>query len=242
MTGLSDGFPTTAPELPRPVFTHQRWNDLLFLHWPVDPAAVAHLYPKGTRPDVFDGRTYVGLVPFKMSDVALGGPWPIPYFGRFLETNVRLYSTDDDGRHGVLFRSLETSRLAVVPATRIAMGTPYTWAKMRLARAGDQLIYDSTRRLPHRGLHCRVAVEVGRPVDPTPLEIWLTARWGAHTRVAGRTWWVPNQHVPFPLSSANVLALEDDLVSASGVRPTGERLRALYSPGVLARFGRPAAL
>jgi uncharacterized protein YqjF (DUF2071 family) len=59
-----------------------------------------------------------------MSEVALGFSRPILYFGRFLETNVRLYSRDDAGRHGVLFRSLETERLAVVPLTRIGLGVP----------------------------------------------------------------------------------------------------------------------
>lgn len=240
---LPDGFPVDPPELPRPHFTHQQWRSLTFVHWPVDPESVAHLYPSGARPDVFaDGRTYVGLVPFAMSEVALGPSRSIPYFGDFLETNVRLYSTDDDGRHGVLFRSLETSRLAVVPATRLALGTPYTWAKMRLTRDGRRITYDSVRRLPHRGLRSRLTVEVGAPVDPTPLEVWLTARWGAHTRKAGRTWWVPNEHVPFPLHAADVLEISDDLVAASGVQPSGERLRALYSPGVRATFGRPSSL
>ena len=222
------------------MFTHQHWTDLTFVHWPVDPEAIAHFYPAGTRPDVFaDGSTYVGLVPFAMSDVALGISRPIPYFGRFLETNVRLYSTDDEGRHGVLFRSLETARLAVVPATRIGLGVPYTWAKMRMTRHGDRITYASVRRWPRRGLRTRLTVEVGVAVEPTPLEIWLTARWGAHTRKAGRTWWVPNEHGPFPLHAAEVVDLDDDLVPASGVRPTGERLRALFSPGVRARFGRP---
>jgi uncharacterized protein YqjF (DUF2071 family) len=213
------------------------------VHWPVHRVAVAHLYPAGTRPDVFDdGMTYVGLVAFAMRDVALAISRPIPYFGRFLETNVRLYSTDDEGHHGVLFRSLETARLAVVPATRIGLGVPYTWAKMRLTRHGDRITYDSVRRWPHRGLRSRVTVEVGEVVDPTPLEVWLTARWGAHTCTAGRTWWVPNEHEAFPLRSAEVVELESDLVAAGGVRPAGERLRALYSPGVRARFGRPSAL
>jgi uncharacterized protein YqjF (DUF2071 family) len=234
------GFPVAAPPLPWPVFTHQHWTDLTFVHWPVDPEAIAHFYPAGTRPDVFaDGSAYVGLVPFAMSDVALGISRPIPYFGRFLETNVRLYSTDDEGRHGVLFRSLETARLAVVPAARIGLGVPYTWAKMRMTRNGDRITYASVRRWPRRGLRTRLTVEVGAVVEPTPLEIWLTARWGAHTRKAGRTWWVPNEHGPFPLHAAEVVDLDDDLVPASGVRPTGERLRALFSPGVRARFGRP---
>lgn len=164
----------------------------------------------------------------------------MPYFGSFLETNIRLCSCDDAGRHGVLFRSLETSRLAIVPATRVGLGMPYTWARMRLMRNGSRITYASTRRWPRSGLRSRLSVEVGRVVEPSPLEVWLTARWGAHTRKAGRTWWVPNEHAPWPLRAAQIVDLEDDLLPASGVRTNGGPLRALFSPGVRTRFGRPA--
>ncbi|MDZ4266008.1 MAG: DUF2071 domain-containing protein, partial [Mycobacterium sp.] len=141
------GVSPLAPTLARPVIFDQFWADLTFVHWPVDPGAVAHLFPPGTRPDVFaDGLTYVALVPFVMQHTRLGSSLPLPYFGTFAETNVRLYSVDDAGRHGVLFRSLETQRLAVVPAVRTGLGVPYTWAKMRVTRSSDGISYVSTRR------------------------------------------------------------------------------------------------
>lgn len=239
-TSALAGYPVCPPPLPAPVVFDQRWSDLTFVHWPVDPASVEHLYPAGTRPDVFaDGMTYAALVPFVMSGIGLGTSHPVPYFGSFLETNIRLYSIDDAGRHGVVFRSLETSRLAVVPLTRVGMGLPYTWARMRLTRNGPSITYDSVRRWPRRGLRSRLTVSVGEAVEPTPLEVWLTARWGAHTRKAGRTWWVPNEHEPWPLRAAEIVELDDDLLHAGGVRPSGEPLRALFSPGVRTRFGRP---
>jgi uncharacterized protein YqjF (DUF2071 family) len=235
-------YPVTPPALPPPVFTSQRWTDVTFIHWPVEPAAVAHLYPQGTRPDVVDGVTYVGLIPFTMRDLTLALPRAVPYLGHFLETNVRLYSTDDAGCHGVLFRSLETERLAIVPAIRASLGVPYTWARMSMSRDGDRVTYDSVRRLPRRGLRSRVVVDVGERVEPIPLEVWLTARWGAHTRKAGRTWWVPNEHEPWPLHSAEIVDLTSDLVAAADVVTSGGTLRALYSPGVTARFGRPSVV
>jgi uncharacterized protein len=199
------------------------------------------MFPPGTRPDVFtDGMTFLALVPFAIRKTAVGTSLPMPYFGRFLETNIRLYSVDDAGRHGVLFRSLETERLAVVALTRLGLGVPYTWAKMRMNRSGDGISYHSVRRWPRRGLRSRLAISVGDPIEPTPLEMWLTARWGAHTRKAGRTWWVPNEHDPWPLRAAEIVELDDALLGASGVEPAGECLRALFSLGVRARFGRPA--
>jgi uncharacterized protein YqjF (DUF2071 family) len=235
------GYPVIPPPLARPVTFDQHWGDLTFVHWPVAPDSVAHMYPPGTRPDVFaDGNTYVGLVPFAMTGTKLGRAVPLPYFGRFLETNVRLYSIDDAGRHGVLFRSLETARLAVVPLTRIGLGIPYTWAKMRMTGSDNQITYHSVRRWPRRGLRSLLTVTVGDVIEPTPLEVWLTARWGAHTRKTGRTWWVPNQHDAWQLQAAEVVELHDELVDAAGVQPSGDRLRALYSPGIRTQFGRPS--
>jgi uncharacterized protein YqjF (DUF2071 family) len=234
------GYPLTPPRLPGPVTFDQRWSELTFVHWPVRPESVEQLFPPGTRPDVFaDGLTYVALVPFLMSSTKLGAALPLPYFGSFEETSVRLYSVDDAGRHGVLFLSLETARLAVVPVTRIGLGIPYTWAKMRITRRGQEITYDSARRWPRRGVRSRLTIVVGDVANPTPLEVWLTARWGAHTRKAGHTWWLPNEHEPWPLRAAQVVELTDELVEASGVRPAGDRLRALFSPGVRTRFGRP---
>ncbi|WP_156661145.1 YqjF family protein [Mycobacterium sp. 852002-51163_SCH5372311] len=229
----------TPPPLAGRVTFDQRWNDLTFLHWPTRPENVADMYPPGTRPDIFaDGRTYVGLIPFVLTSTKLGATLPLPYFGSFAETNVRLYSVDDAGRHGVLFRSLETARLAAVPVTRIGLGIPYTWAKMRVTRTAGQVSYHSVRRWPRRGLRSHLTVAIGDVVKPTSLEVWLTARWGAHTRTAGRTWWVPNEHAPWSFRAAEIIELHDDLLSASGVEPTGAPLRALFSPGVRTRFGR----
>ena len=234
------GYPVAAPPLSRPVVLDQCWADLTFVHWPVRPDSVAKLYPPGTRPDVFpDGMTYVALVPFAMARSRLGASLPLPYLGAFLETNIRLYSTDDAGRHGLLFRSLETARLAVVPPTRLGLGIPYSWARMRMTRTDDRITYRSVRRWPRRGLRSTLTIRVGDVVEPTPLEVWLTARWGVHTRRAGRTWWLPIEHDPWLLCAADVVELDDDLLDASGVRPAGDRMRALFSPGMRTRFGRP---
>jgi uncharacterized protein len=129
-----------------------------------------------------------------------------------------------------------------VPVVRTGLGVPYAWSKMRVTRRGDHLTYESVRRWPRRGLRSRLTIAIGDVVEPTPLEVWLTARWGAHTRKAGRTWWVPNEHGPWPLRAAEIVELSDELLDASAVRPDGERLRALYSAGVRTRFGRPSVV
>lgn len=236
-------FTRGAAPLRPPIVFDQQWCDVSFLHWPVEPAAIAHLFPPGCRPDVVEGRSYVGLVPFRLRHAGFGSAGRIPYFGSFAETNVRLYSVDEAGRHGVVFCSLDTERLAIVPIARLLFGVPYTWSRMRVREQdGGIRHYQAWRRWPQRGLASTVQVRIGDPVQPTPLEQWLTARWGLHAWIRGRTRWVPNAHDAWPLHSAEVLRLDDDLLAASGVVPTGDRLRALWSPGVRAQFGRPVTL
>mgnify|MGYP002370379273 FL=1 len=122
--------------------------DLTFIHWAVAPEAVAPFMPPGVRPDVFDGFSYVALVPFSMQRIGLFGAPAVPYFGSFLETNVRLYGVDGEGRRGVVFCSLEASRLATVALTRWTTGLNYLWARMRLQRECDRLEYTTHRRWP----------------------------------------------------------------------------------------------
>jgi hypothetical protein len=221
----------------------QSWLDLAFLHWAVDPELVSGLLPAGTRPDVLDGRSYVGLVGFRMHRIGWLGLPGLPYLGSFPETNVRLYSVDESGRRGVVFRSLEASRLAPVLVARLGFRLPYVWAGMSVRRDGDVIDYRSTRRWPGpRGAHSRISVRIGERVEqPSELEDFVTARWGLHNDWLGRRLYLPNAHPRWPLFRAELLELDQDLISAAGLPdPAEPPVSVLYSPGVPVRFGPPA--
>ena len=66
------------------------------------------------QPDEHDGSSWVGLIAFALDRASLLGGPPIAHFGAFAEVNVRLYVVDARGRRGVVFLSLEASRLAAV--------------------------------------------------------------------------------------------------------------------------------
>ncbi len=233
-----------TPTAPRPVrwpLLSQWWRELTFLHWPVPAERIAPLLPAGTRPDVLDGTSYVGLIAFRMSRVGPGPGPGVPYFGEFAETNVRLYTVDDAGRRGVLFRSLDAARLAPVLVARLGFGLPYVWSRMRLTRDGDSVAYTSRRRWPGpRGARCDLRVRIGEPVEsPSPLEDFVTARWGLHWDGWGRTRYLPNVHPRWPLYRASLEYLSDEVVAAAGVEVSGPPVSVLYSPGVPVRFGTP---
>lgn len=248
---------TTPRPLSRTVLT-QSWQDLAFLHWPVEPASVAPLLPAGTRPDLHDGSTWVGLIGFTMVGLGFARLPGVPYLGTFPETNVRLYSVDDSGRRGVVFRSLDITRLLPALVSRVWPRVPYTWSRMPWPavqpRSGSQsasVTYAAHRRWPRAEdrsapTTSRFRVRPGAlVVEPSPLEQFLTARWGLHTESArGRPRYLPNEHPAWTLHRAELLEFDDGphgLVAAAGLPGvTAEPpVSGLFSPGLPVRFGPP---
>jgi uncharacterized protein YqjF (DUF2071 family) len=119
-----------------------------------------------------------------------------------------------------------------------ATGLPYRWARMSLVRDTDVLEYRSARR--RRGPGARLRLRVGHPIDGSPLDHFLTARWRLHQRVGGVTVSVGFRHDRWPLHAADVVELEDALIAATGLpAPVGPPVSVLYSPGVRGRLGLP---
>jgi uncharacterized protein YqjF (DUF2071 family) len=237
-----------VPDPLKVAILRQQWRDIAFLHWRVDPGAVAPLLPAGTRPDVFDGSSWVGLIPFRMVGLGVGRGPALPWLGSFAELNVRLYSVDEAGNRGVVFRSLEAERLGSVLAARAGFGLNYTWADMSVAQADGAVTYSSVRRWPEAqtGGVSRPAAEIrvrpGAPIaEPDPLSLFLTARWGLHTRRGGRLLYLPNHHEAWPLREASVEFVRDDLVAAAGLPGVTDRApdSVLFSDGVTTEFGLP---
>lgn len=245
-----------APELPAPIIMDQQWTDAVFLHWRIPEAVAAPFMPPGVVPDNFDGSAWVGLIGFRMQGAGLGRGPGIPYFGSFNEINVRLYSREPDGTRGVVFLSLDATRLAVVLAARAA-GIPYVWSRAGFrgagavdpvpgvvpggSRAGSRAGY-WVRRF-RGGARSDFAVAPESDAEATdPLALHLTARFGLHTRFRGRTLYVPNTHTAWPLYRAELTQLEDQLVAAAGINVEGPPESVLFSPGVRTQFGRPRVL
>jgi len=231
-----------APAVPGPVMMHQHWDDVAFLHWAVDPDLVAPHLPPGVRPDTLDGRAYVALIPFTLRGAGAGTGPAVPYVGTFLETNVRMYGVDDRGRRGVVFASLDATRLAVVLGAQVAFGLPYRWSRMRR----HERVRDGHRELAWTcrtpgGVRSRVAVRVLPGEATGDVGTFVSARYGLHVAHLGRTWWIPNEHEPWPLQPARLLALDDGLLAAAGFPGLSGRApdHIAFAPRVTTTFGLP---
>ena len=247
MTATADPQPISvhAPPLTGRVLMNQDWCDLTYVHWALDPPRVASLLPPGVEPDVRDGVTYLGLVPFRMANAGPGRRRRVPYLGDFLETNLRLYSVDATGRRGVVFLTLDCERLAVTGAARVGFGVGYRWASM--SHGATSTAADTVRHRYRSSVRGRTVadldleVEVGGPQEASELDEFLSARWGLHTRIAGRLAYIPNQHAPWPLRAARVVRLEGSLLAEAGFADLADREpdHVAFSPGVHTEFGFP---
>jgi uncharacterized protein len=231
------------PELSRPVIMTQGWLDAVFLHWRIPEAVAATRMPPAVRPDTYDGSSWVGLIGFRLHGTTISTSPAIPYLGTFIEVNVRLYSREPSGRRGVVFLSMDASRLAFVMAARAAR-LPYVWSRLSFRpriEAGSGIAY-SVQRFRHGPTsYLSVRPAPGQEAND-PLSIHLTARFGLHTRLLGRTLYLPNTHPAWPLYRAELGSLDDQLIAATGIKVSGHPESVLYSPGVLSRFGLPRML
>jgi uncharacterized protein len=222
---------------------HQRWHDLLFAHWPVPAAALARHLPPGLLLDTFEGRAWLGVVPFRMTGVRLAGLPALPGSGAFPELNLRTYVRRGEAR-GVWFFSLDAgSRLAVEVARRW-FGLPYFRAALQCTADGDGLRYAS-RRIDRRGPPAELRVDyapVGPPSPAAPgsLEDFLTNRMLLFAaRPRGALLSAPVEHAPWPLQPARATFASNTLAAALGLPLREPPSSLLFSRRLDVRVGAP---
>lgn len=217
----------------------QRWEQVSFLHWPTDPAAVQRLTHPDLIPDTHGGMAWVGLVPFRMVGIGPSSGPSIPFFGTFPETNVRTYVIGPHGP-GVWFHSLDASRLLPVAFARLGYRLPYFYSAMHTRVDGGVVTYHTTRRWPGpRGAGGMMSLAPGAVTMGSELDHFLTARWRLYTSRRGRLYCAEVRHPEWPLRSARVVHRADDLVDQAGYRVGGVGPIALYSEGVPVDVYRP---
>jgi uncharacterized protein YqjF (DUF2071 family) len=196
----------------------QRWRELLFVHWSFAAEIVRPLVPPAFELDLWQGRAYVGLVPFRME--ATRTSWMPKRAGlEFLETNVRTY-VHRRGEPGVFFFSLEAASWLAVRAARIVWGLPYRHAEMHAEREGDRVHYRSRRRDDVRSAILEVTYDLGEPIGasvPGTIEHFLLERYLLFVEKHGRVLKGQVHHVPYPARRANLVSMRDELLAAAGL-------------------------
>jgi uncharacterized protein len=220
-----------------------RWRHLLFAHWPIDVDALRPLVPTALEIDTFDGRAYIGIVPFQMEDVAPRGLPAIPGVRAFPEVNVRTY-VRHAGVDGVVFLSLDAGDRLAVEGARRGFHLPYFHASMSIERHGDRVHFRSERH-DRRGRPASIDVRYG-PIGPTALadagslEDWLTARYRLFAVDGrGRLTRTEIRHAPWPLRAAKAEFIEETLAAAQGLRLPDEPPHLLFADRIDVRAWWP---
>ncbi len=203
-----------------------RWHDLLFAHWSFAVESVRPLLPDGLELDTYDGLAWIGVVPFRMSEVQPRRLPPLRIASAFPELNIRTY-VRAGGRVGVWFFSLDAaSRLAVWTARRW-YGLPYQHARMEVSARDEWIRYRSVRLSGrHRGVRLEVdygPTGPGRRAAAGSLDDFLTARYSLFsTGRRGSLQRADIAHDPWPLQPAQARFAVNTMLDPLGLTPVGE--------------------
>ena len=183
------------------------WEKLLFLHWPLPPAALSPLLPPGVRLETHHGAAWLGIVPFVMRNVRPRLLPGVPGISGFPELNVRTY-VSVGGVPGVWFFSLEAASPVAVRLARSGFHLPYFDARMR-ARVSRGEVHFQSRRTHRRaapaGFGARYRPVSGSPGIDADLTRFLTARYCLYS--ANQRGWLYRAdifHAPWRLERADV--------------------------------------
>jgi uncharacterized protein len=205
----------------------QRWNDLLFAHWPIPIDKMAPLVPAGLEVDTFEGYAWVGVVPFWIDQArtrAVGERCiTVPGMATFCELNLRTYvCSSATGLHGVYFFALDAASALAVIGARTLFHLPYFFASMHRQIESDGTVeYSSKRLLTGHSIRFKARYRgLGRiagPSRPGTLEHFLTERYCLLTQHKGKVRVAHIHHLPWPLEPAEAEISVNELPAAHGI-------------------------
>jgi uncharacterized protein YqjF (DUF2071 family) len=205
----------------------QRWNDLLFAHWPIPVDKMAPLVPAGLEVDTFDGYAWVGVVPFWIDQArtrAVGERCiTVPGTATFCELNLRTYvRSSTTGLRGVYFFALDAASALAVIGARTLFHLPYFLASMHQQIDPDGTVeYSSKRLLTGHSIRFKARYRglgrVAGPSRPGTLEHFLTERYCLLTQHKGKVQVAHIHHLPWPLEPAEAEISFNELPAAHGI-------------------------
>jgi len=171
--------------------------------------------------DTFDGRAWIGIVPFSMRGVRLRWTPPLPRLSAFPELNVRTYVTAQ-AKAGVWFFSLDAASAFGVAAARFSFHLPYFRARMQSTAMNGWVHYQSKRthseEAPPAVFQARYQT-AGESFEAQrgTLEHFLTERYCLYSVNAKRIYRGEIHHPPWQLQQAQAQLTQNSMAEAAGL-------------------------
>lgn len=204
---------------------YQEWNEVVFLHYPVDHLTLSKLLPTGLELDLFEGQAWISLVAFTMLKIRPRHLPPFSPISNFHEFNVRTY-VRYKGKTGVYFLSVEGAKKLSCFMARTLSDLPYRYASMN--RGATSFSVSNKKR----GRTFDMQYGIGKEkTSLTPLEIWLTERYGLFQDAGQTINTFDLHHLPWTLHEVAIKDLQFDYPDYNTLMWAGPQLMH-YSPGV----------
>jgi uncharacterized protein YqjF (DUF2071 family) len=219
---------------------HQDWLDQLFLHWAVDADHLQDLLPSDVTLDLFNGKAWIGITPFRIENTSPGiGPhWS--FVPAFHELNVRTY-VYREGMPGVWFFSLDAESQMAAWAAKIGYRLPYLHAHIESRQSGNRIEYRMIRLdEPHAEFECACSVQRRlAPQRPGSFEFFVAERYALFTERDHTLYSARIHHQPWPLYEAHVESVQTTLFATERLPLPIAGPIAHFSPGVNADIWAP---
>jgi uncharacterized protein len=133
-----------------PWLVSQTEAEMLFLSWPVAPAALTGRIPAALTLDTFEQQGWITLIPFRMERLRPRGLPPVPPFSRFDEVDCLTYVVHR-GEPGIWFFRIDAGTLMGSVVGRKLFGLPYHESEVSLRREGEDRVFQSEGRVDGGG-------------------------------------------------------------------------------------------
>ena len=227
----------------RPWCMTQTWDDLLFLHWPLDPQQLRPLLPDSIDLDIFGGCAWLGVIPFNLSHIRLRGLPTLPFLSHFPEINIRTYVRRDD-KPGIWFFNLDANHVILSTVARWWFRLPYRHSQVSMKHHDGWLEYSCRKsQIGKVPIEFRARYRPIGPVSPAAigtLTHWLIERYCLYTtNRAVDLYRAEITHMPWPLQPAEVQIERNTLALASGVHLPSVAPLAHYSRSITSLIWSP---
>ena len=215
----------------------QEWRDLTFMHWEVEVNKLTPHLPEGLDVDTFEGKAFIGVVPFVMKNVRPTWFFSTPFVSTFPEYNIRTYVTKD-GIPGVFFLTLEAQSLVTCSYAPKAYGLPYRYAKGSVKKHGKSVNWHSSRNNGNLKLIGSTEI-IGdlQQAIPGTLEEFLFERYSLYTSKNGKIMRGYTHHKKWNFQLAKVAITDNSLTEsfALGIKNLSSPELVHFSSGVNVR-------